>query len=116
VPEPIGALVGTRRPGPVVSFLQENGEVEGTVRIATLRGAPIRGFGARDIPPVFQQDAQVAGCRAVAARVGPPVRCLGVGQVLAPFQLQAQAKLSLGERAAVVCRPIRAQRDPAQAF
>jgi hypothetical protein len=116
VPEPIGALVGARRPGPVVSFLQENGDVECAVRIVTLRGAPIRGFSARDIPPAFQQDAQVAGCRGVAGRVGPPIRCFGFGQLLAPLQLQAQAKLSLGERAAVVCRPVRAERDPAQAL
>ena len=116
MPEPIGAVVGPRRPGPVVSFLQENGEVECSVRVVTLRGAAIRRLGARDVPPPFQQDAQVAGCRWVAGRVGPPIRCFGFGQLLAPLQLQAQAKLSLGERAAVVCRPVRAERDPAQAL
>lgn len=116
MPEPIGALVGARRPGPVASFLQQDGEVERTVRIVTLRGAPIRGFGARDIPPIFQEDAQVAGCRGVAGRVGPPIRRFGFGQLLAPLELQAQAKLSLGERAAVVCGPVRAERDPAHAL
>lgn len=116
MPQPIGALVGARRPGPVVSFLQENGDVECTVRIVTLRGAPIRGFGARHIPPTLQQDAQVAGCRGVAGRVGPPIRCFRFGQVLGPLQLQAQAELSLGERAAVICWPVRAERDPAQAL
>ena len=116
MPEPIGALVSARRPGPVVSFLQKNGEIECAVRIGTLRGAPIRGFGARDIAPSFQQDAQVASCRGVTGRVGPSIRCFGFGQFLAPLQLQAKAKLSLGERAAVICGPVRAQRDPPQAL
>jgi hypothetical protein len=116
VPEPISALVGARRPGPVVSFLQENGEVEGTVRIVTLGGAPIRGFGAGDIPPIFQQDAKVAGRRGMAGCVGPPIRCFGFGQVLAPLQLQAQPELALGERAAVIRRPVCAECDPAYAL
>jgi hypothetical protein len=115
MPEPIGAVVGARRPSPVAPFLQEDGEVECSVRVVTLRGAPIRRLGARDVPPPFQQDAQVAGCRWVAGRVGTPIRCLGFGQIIAALQLQAQAKLTLGERAAVICRPVRPNGDPAQA-
>ena len=116
MPESIGAIVGARRPSPVVPFLQEDGEIECTVRIVTLRGAPIRGLGARHVPPTLQQDAQVACGSGVAGRVGPPIRRLGFGQIVAALQLQAQAKLALRERAAVICRSVRADGDPAQAL
>jgi hypothetical protein len=116
MPEPVGALVGARRSSLVVSLLQEDGEVECTVRIVTLRGAPIRGLGAGDVPPPFQQDAEVAGSRGVACGVGATIRRFGFGQVVAALQVQAQAKLALGERAPVIRRPICAHGDAAQAL
>jgi hypothetical protein len=116
VTQSIGSPVGALGAVTVVALLEEHGEVERTVRVAALGRPSIRALGAGDVVPTFQQDAEVAGGCGMAGRVSAPVRRFGFGAIAAMLQLQAQTKLTLGERAAVVHGPISANSNPAHAL